>query len=1011
MEKGRNRRSFIKKIGLGSLAAATTGMANASGIGGKELPEGHDLDNPPGNRTEAPGASFNGKYTGEHLNKIAFPMGGIGAGMVCLEGTGAISHVSIKNKPDVFNEPYMFAALHLKGIENGTKVLEGPVPSWKMFGPQKTANGSGDKTYGLPRFDECSFSAKFPFGTVELKDKSLPVTVKVEGWSPFIPTDADHSSLPLAVLDYIFENTSAAKLSAVFSFNSKNFFDGNGRIREIKNGFHLGSMDDENGGFSVRIDGEKKSIDYCWFRGGWWDAQSILWRNIKNGKLVRNNPVEEHAPGASIHVPFDLAAGQTKTISVNLCWYCPESDISFGLPKPSNGQAFNKPSKGAAKNQQAVSGFKGRGLLNSFDPKGDEQTGVMHSGIINIDRRFLKFLVGGGNDSDKTAIQLIVEDKVVRTASGVQSEVLSEMIWDLKEFAGKEAYLRFIDKSTEGWGHVLADQFVLTDDKDENMQNPSPAARLIEDFEGGDFSNWQVTKENGGVDCCDGSNCDCTYKPWYAGKFKNIGELVQYWDNHCAQIKKNTELFRDAFYASSLPPEVLEAVASNLSILKSPTVLRQTDGRLWAFEGCYDDNGCCHGSCTHVWNYGQALPHLFPSLERSLRETEFAVSQNAQGHQNFRSNLPISTPSHGFHAAADGQLGGILKLYRDWRISGDTGWMKSLFSKAKASMDYCIRTWDPGLKGYLEEPHHNTYDIEFWGANGMCTSFYLGALSAIIEMSKVLKRSYNNYQRLLESGIAFMEKELFNGEYFVQNIKWEGLRAKNPADVPSFGGAYSKEARDILIKEGPKYQYGAGCLSDGIIGMWMSAVCGLDEVVDKNKISSHLLSVHRFNLKSDLSVHSNPQRPTYAAGKEGGLLLCTWPRGGELSLPFVYSNEVWTGIEYQVAAHLILHGKVKEGLEIVRECRKRYDGFIRNPFNEYECGHWYARAMSSYSLLQALTGLRYDAVEKTLYVNSKVGDFISFISTATGFGKVTYKNGKVSADVVYGKIDIERIII
>lgn len=169
--------------------------------------------------------------------------------------------------------------------------------------------------------------------------------------------------------------------------------------------------------------------------------------------------------------------------------------------------------------------------------------------------------------------------------------------------------------------------------------------------------------------------------------------------------------------------------------------------------------------------------------------------------------------------------------------------------------------------------------------------------------------------------------------------------------------------------------------------------------------------MYKYNLRQDLSAHANPQRPTYALGKEGGLLLCSWPKGGKLSLPFVYSNEVWTGIEYQVASHLIFMGEVEKGLQIVRTCRDRYNGKVRNPFNEYECGHWYARAMSSYGLLQALTGVRYDAVEKTLYVDSKVGDFTSFLSTETGFGNVSLKNGKARFNAVSGKLDIKKIVV
>jgi hypothetical protein len=215
----------------------------------------------------------------------------------------------------------------------------------------------------------------------------------------------------------------------------------------------------------------------------------------------------------------------------------------------------------------------------------------------------------------------------------------------------------------------------------------------------------------------------------------------------------------------------------------------------------------------------------------------------------------------------------------------------------------------------------------------------------------------------------------------------------------------------LLQKEGPKYQYGIGCLSDGVLGAWLAQVCGLDSPLDNKKVQSHLLSVYKYNFKTDLEDYSNPQRSTFALGREGGLLLCSWPKGGRLSIPFVYSNEVWTGIEYQVASHLIFTDKVKEGLEIVRACRKRYDGIIRNPFDEYECGHWYARALASYALIEGLTGVRYDAVEKTLYVHSRIGDFVSFLSTNSGFANVLYKNGKVSLKNVYGMIPIQKTVI
>jgi hypothetical protein len=330
-------------------------------------------------------------------------------------------------------------------------------------------------------------------------------------------------------------------------------------------------------------------------------------------------------------------------------------------------------------------------------------------------------------------------------------------------------------------------------------------------------------------------------------------------------------------------------------------------------------------------------------------------------------------------------------------------------------LDYCIKTWDPKHKGILEEPHHNTYDIEFWGPDGMCTSFYLGALTAAVEMGKELRDDVTIYQELLEKGKSYMESELFNGEYFFQKVQWKGLQAKNPVELAkgAWNVNYSPEAIALFRKEGPKYQYGDGCLSDGILGLWIAKVCGLDEfILDPNKTKSHLRSVYKYNLRRNLTDHVNPQRPSYALGNDGGLLLCTWPKGDEPTLPFVYSDEVWTGIEYQVASHLMFEGMVEEGLEIVRICRKRYDGRVRNPFNEYECGHWYARAMSSYGLLQALTGLRYDAIEKTLYIESKIGDnFNSFISTESGFGNAGLKNGKPFIDIKMGDIKIDRCIV
>lgn len=867
MSNKSGRRSFIKNISIGGVSAAILPVtsANAAEDSGNNYKQIKD------NKTEP--RAYNSAYTGAYLNRIAFPIGGLGAGMFCMEGTGSISHMSIKNQPDIFNEPGMFAAISLKGIQNGAKILEGPVPDWKKFGLKDAGNGLGGSTTGLPHFHHASFLTKFPFAILDLADNDLPLKVEVTGWSPFIPGEEDNSGMPVGAMEYTFTNTGSANAEAVFSFNTKNFVrieNGTNKIRALKNGFILTEEGTREKAlrtdFAVFTNESNTAVDHSWFRGGWWDPLTMAWNVVKNAEVKNNSPVNKDAPGASLYVPFTLLPGAKKTIRLLFAWYTPDSELTFG-------------NMGSRKEH--------------CDPA---------SGCCN-----------------------------------------------------------------------------------------SPA--------------------DIGLDKYDKDFDAPFYKPWYSSRFKNIEEVCSYWNDQYDELKRRSNLFTEAFYNSTLPMEVIEAVAANLTILKSPTVMRQYDGRLWNWEGCGDGWGCCHGSCTHVWNYAQAIPHLFPALERSLRSTEFCESQDEKGHQNFRSVLPIKPATHDFHSAADGQLGGIMKAYREWRISGDNEWLKKIYPMVQKSMDYCINTWDPRKKGVIEEPHHNTYDIEFWGPDGMHSSFYVGALEAIIAMGGFLGKDVAVYAALSAKGKAYLETNLYDGEYFIQQIQFTGLKAENPATAQSFGGEYSQEAKDLLQKEGPKYQYGKGCLSDGVLGAWIARMCGLNDPVDPTKIKSHLKAVHKYNLKENLSEHSNPQRPSFALGEEGGLLLCTWPKGGKLSLPFVYSDEVWTGIEHQAASHLMLMGNVKEGIDIVRASRNRYDGRVRNPFNEYECGHWYARALSSYGYLQALTGVRYDAVDKTLYIDSKVGDFTSFLSTEKGFGTVTFKNGRPTVNIAYGNIDIEKINI
>ncbi|MBN2022178.1 MAG: hypothetical protein JW809_05245 [Pirellulales bacterium] len=974
--------------------------------------------------------AFNGPYTGEHLNRVAFPIGGMGAGMYCIEGTGAISHMSVRHTMEFFNEPTAFATLCVlgqDGKENVARVVEGPIPEWKYFGMPGTGNGSGNRTYGFPRFRQAEFLARFPFATISLADVAVPLAARITGWSPFTPPDADASSLPAGALEYEFHNTSDRPQKAVFGFNTRNFMGREGSIGPIENGFVLyaatGTERDRKGAFAFYVDGDEAVVDHCWFRGGWFDAMTVAWDNVQSGRLVSNPRQPGNAPGASLFVPFELAPGEKKTIRLMTVWYVPESSLRVSTPAP--GVAFGKtPSKGTAKDQQPVSGFVGKGLVNTYDPAGDDSTGTLTSPAFVANKRYLHFLIGGGKTAGRTCVNLLVDGKPVHSAVGKESESLAWATFDLGDVQGKEVQIQLVDRAKGAWGHLLADHFVLSDEPIDKLltgqgnaiTDDAERVTLAQDFEGEDYIPWVADPPTDGC-ACEGGQCEFdpnppkNFVPWYATKYQSVQAVAADWSQRYDELRRRSEQFRDAFYDSTLPPEVVEAAAANLTIIKSPTVLRQHDGRLWCWEGCCDDRGCCAGSCTHVWNYAQAICHVFPSMERSLRRNEFFEGQDATGRQAFRGNLPITPGGYAFDAS-DGQLGGVMKAYREWRISGDKKWLAAFWPRIKQGMDYMIAKWDPRHTGLLEEDHHNTYDINYFGPDGHCGSFYLGALAAAIKMGEEMGDDVSLYRELLARGRERMEKELYNGEYFIQIVQKTGLDHNFQPINPNDQSPAYRDIAQRVNEQGPKYQYGTGCLSDGVLGLWMAAVCGLDdEIIDTQKVRSHLVAIHKYNLKEDLSTHANPQRPTFAMGDDGGLLLCTWPRGGQPLLPFVYSNEVWTGIEYQVASHLMLLGCVDEGLDVVRACRKRYDGTRRNPFNEYECGHWYARAMSAYGLLQGMTGVRYDAVTKTLYANAQNGDFRAFLSTATGFGTVELKNGKVALDVKSGTIPVEKTVV
>ncbi|HET7103063.1 MAG TPA: GH116 family glycosyl hydrolase [Terracidiphilus sp.] len=825
-------------------------------------------------------------FSGDGATQVAMPIGGIGTGCICINGSGGLQDFSIHARPETAalpagftsNSPEAaFAILHIKGSAPVTKLIEGPFPPFKIF--DQGLQGQGLRrggSEGFPRFEKCDFRGTFPFAELHFADRAVPLDVSLVAWNPFIPLDDKNSGIPCAMLEYTFHNTSSRAVDFQFSYHLSHLapgckpgqessanavIQGRGALlfnREASNAEAFGSA-------TLTMIGAAPTIKAMWLRSPGWefDSLSALWREVSSGNFTANegsNAVDKAGRnGASILVGGHLMPGESRTCTVLITWHFPNCYLREG----------------------------------------------------------------------------VMQDQKMPVIQG-----------------------------EPGCRTVPAEE-------------PAP------------------------------------WHPYYSKLWQDARDVADYVHLNYQSLRARTMRFKDALFNSTFPDYVLDAVSANLAILKSPTVLRESNGNIWGWEGCFPDAGCCHGSCTHVWNYAQALPHLYPQLERTLRDLELVRSMDGRGHVNFRGAIPDGPVDHNSYAAADGQLGGIMKVYRDWQICGDGGWLRRMYPLAKRSIDYCIATWDPDHRGALFEPHHNTFDIEFWGPDGMCTSIYLGALSAISQMAAALGHASDAafYGGLTARCAEFMDQRLFNGEYYQQLVEFKELRDQTFARAIALVDEKSSEMEQLLKREGPKYQYGSGCLSDGIIGAWMASIYGITTPLAQQKIQSSLRSIFRNNFKADLSRHANPQRPGYAMGHEPGLLICSWPRGNKPTLPFVYCDEVWTGNEYQVASHLIHEGLVEEGLTIVKALRSRYNGRTRNPWNEYECGNWYARAMSSFALVGALSGFRYSAVDRILCFGPRLNErpFTSLFSTASGYGAITLSGEAITVRMIEGELAIDKL--
>ena len=781
------------------------------------------------------------------------------------------------------------------------------------------------------------------------------------------------------------------------------------------------------------------------------------------------------------------------------------------------GEALGKePAHGTLPFQNPVAGFLGKGLVNSY-LSGDDTTGRLVSKPFTIERRFIRFLVGGGRHAN-TQIRLVVDGKAVRATAGKDDEKLEPAIWDVHAFEGQTAHIEIVDEQQGAWGHVNVDQIEFSDlpgkrelmvlleellpedvaslvpggkkAGDQKTPPPTPvvpgksagvrerpigkgkvvvvsgpvleparaelsherqrAYGYICGLAGANYAAapgqhpkapgfgtlalgavaeditvlaaaehrddaWKAFAATGcftplahvksssptpsgqtvyaavaaTVSVPAGKSIEVPFllawhypnkynagHAWmgchYATQWPDARAVLREGVKDFATLRGRTEQFRKTFYDSTLPYWLLDCVTANAAIARHiGVVFRIANGDVYGWEG---SNGCCQPTCTHVWGYEQTLARLFPDLERDMRRIDFLHQQREDGGVNNRTDVPSPSRPTGEQPFADGHASCILKAYREALNQPDDAFFRQYWPHIKRAVEYLIardaKTAGGEPSGVLQDDQWNTYDEALHGVTTFISGYYLAALRAGEEWARRQgdEAAASRFRAVFEKGQQKLIELCWNGEYFQQHLP-----------------DYEKRPGEV----------GPGCMADQLIGQWWAHQLGLGYILPREKVLAALRAVFKYNFMSDLTGWPHAPR-AFAGAKDKGLIICTWPKGGRPGHVMLYSDEVWTGIEYQVAAHMICEGLIEEGFAIIKAARDRYDGIPRppiqrNPWNEIECGGHYARAMSSGSLLPALAGWEYDGPRQAIRFMPRhtPENFKAFFTGPEGWGSLS----------------------
>ena len=944
-------------------------------------------------------------YRGEELRTIGMPCGGIAAGQLYVLGDGSLGYWWIANNSHNTGYGHHY--------EIDTKLGRYPVTyTPEPFSPptpveQGFALRVGNKVWQLNAegYEDIGFVGEYPIAEIsydKAKGVNPPVKVKSQVFSPFTPLNTRDSANPGTTLRYTVTNTSdKAQVVAIGGW--------------LQNPVMLTHRQDWQGLANQRHQAVKGR--------GWAGVTMDCVEQQREHKPVKTKVFED----------FENGYGQ---------WTL-------------EGEAFgDKPSGGTMDQQNPVSGFKGKGLVNTYRGGSDEQVGKATSKQFKIEMPYIWFLVGGGSHAN-TAIHLVVDGKVVRTTSGQNSERLSAAHWNVSDFKGKQAQIEIVDKNRGGWGHINVDQIVFADQPPMNdgfeadnqymgqvtlaALDDEAATQVVHDstqgfldaLKAGITPGSNATKATYaiGESKVAGVTSSATLKPgesktfdfvlgWYfpnrradvhrgwgsangqsdtpvGNRYNNwydhANDVVDYMATEYGRLTEETYRFRDTLYDTSLPYWLIQRLSMPLANLASETCTWREDGYFWAWEGV----GCCLGNCGHVWNYAQGMARLFPELERSVRTNQDFKSGN--GYDDRTGLIRFRGAGSGW--AGDAMGGYILKAYRDHLCSADDSFLREYYPKIKKSIEFMVGEdgKDGKVDGFLEGRQHNTYDIDYYGANTLVGAMYHAALRAGAKMAEVVGDDafVERCTKLADQGVKSTMDRIWRADwgYFVQ---------------------------DVDLAKHPNNQQGDGCLADQLFGQSLAHQVGLGHLYPEHSVRRTMQSIWDYNWAPDVASQNevHPPERWYCRPGEAGLFMCTWPKTKHLGPKSVrYRDEVWTGTEYQVATNMLYEGMITEPLAIIRAIHERYDGVKHNPWNEIECGDHYARALASWGCLLGISGFEYDGPAGHIGFAPKLQpeEFKCFFSTAEGWGSYsqTIKRGQLTAtlDLKWGKAALTSIAL